>query len=156
MHYACRSRALPWSALFIACLLSSAGVRSQAASCLPDRIDETARVEWVYDGDTIRLADGRKLRLIGIDTPELGRKDTPAQPYSRKASNKLTKLLQQHDHEVLLRFVTLWTGNNPGHTTQHMGCELLSAERIGCAPANAGDLVFAAIRNHSEREIKPQ
>ena len=27
-------------------------------------------VAYVYDGDTIKLADGEKVRLIGIDTPE--------------------------------------------------------------------------------------
>lgn len=30
----------------------------------------SARVEKVYDGDTIRLDTGEKVRLIGIDTPE--------------------------------------------------------------------------------------
>ncbi len=28
------------------------------------------RVDYVYDGDTIRLADGEKVRFLGIDTPE--------------------------------------------------------------------------------------
>jgi micrococcal nuclease len=29
------------------------------------------RVEYVYDGDTIRLVNGEKVRLVGIDTPEM-------------------------------------------------------------------------------------
>jgi micrococcal nuclease len=33
--------------------------------------DETAFVERVVDGDTLKLSDGRKVRLIGVDTPEL-------------------------------------------------------------------------------------
>jgi len=32
---------------------------------------ETGRVAYVYDGDTVRLADGRHVRYIGIDTPEM-------------------------------------------------------------------------------------
>jgi endonuclease YncB( thermonuclease family) len=31
----------------------------------------TATVEWVNDGDTLTLTDGRKLRLVQIDAPEL-------------------------------------------------------------------------------------
>lgn len=30
------------------------------------------RVEYVYDGDTVRLADGRRVRLLNINTPEIG------------------------------------------------------------------------------------
>ncbi len=33
----------------------------------------TARLGYVVDGDTIRLANGQYVRLIGIDTPEQGR-----------------------------------------------------------------------------------
>ncbi len=29
-----------------------------------------SRVAWVYDGDTIKLSDGRRVRFIGIDCPE--------------------------------------------------------------------------------------
>ncbi len=32
--------------------------------------DLTGRVTWVYDGDTIEVADIGKVRLLGIDTPE--------------------------------------------------------------------------------------
>jgi endonuclease YncB( thermonuclease family) len=32
----------------------------------------TAAVTYVYDGDTVKLANGEKVRLIGIDTPERG------------------------------------------------------------------------------------
>ena len=31
-----------------------------------------ATVEYVHDGDTLFLTDGRKVRLLGIDTPEIG------------------------------------------------------------------------------------
>jgi len=33
--------------------------------------DELMLVERVVDGDTLKLADGRRVRLIGIDTPEI-------------------------------------------------------------------------------------
>lgn len=42
-----------------------------AVLCPPQHIDQTARVNYVYDGDTLQLESGRKIRLIGIDTPEV-------------------------------------------------------------------------------------
>ena len=33
--------------------------------------NETAFVERAVDGDTLKLSDGRRVRLIGVDTPEL-------------------------------------------------------------------------------------
>ena len=38
----------------------------------PLRNLDSARVVRILDGDTIELADGRTVRYIGIDTPELG------------------------------------------------------------------------------------
>jgi micrococcal nuclease len=40
---------------------------------------EAARVAFVVDGDTVELADGRRVRYIGINTPETG------QPYAADA-----------------------------------------------------------------------
>ncbi len=34
---------------------------------------EWADVDYVYDGDTLRLNDGRKIRLLGVNAPELAR-----------------------------------------------------------------------------------
>nr|MBA3380320.1 hypothetical protein [Actinomycetota bacterium] len=34
--------------------------------------DESGVVASVYDGDTLSLSDGRRVRLLQIDTPELG------------------------------------------------------------------------------------
>jgi len=36
------------------------------------------RVDTVFDGDTLRLVGGDKVRLIGINTPERGRNGQPA------------------------------------------------------------------------------
>jgi len=42
---------------------------------------ETARVKRVVDGDTILLEDARRVRYLGINTPEFG------EPYSRRAKD---------------------------------------------------------------------
>src|SRR5690606_17976948 len=39
--------------------------------CAATRIDQSARAVQVLDGDTLRLVSGRKLRLIGVNSPEL-------------------------------------------------------------------------------------
>jgi len=44
-----------------------------------------AHVRWVDDGDTIVLHDGRRVRYIGINTPEIAHADTPAEPHANAA-----------------------------------------------------------------------
>ncbi len=51
------------------------------------------RTGRVYDGDTVELSDGRKLRLIGMDTPEIGHGHKPSQPLAQAATDALRKLL---------------------------------------------------------------
>lgn len=77
----------------LAALLAILPLFAQAASCSADRINERTRVAHVHDGDTVILSDGRKLRLIGIDTPELGRDGRPAEPLAEEAAAALRKLL---------------------------------------------------------------
>lgn len=47
----------------------------------------TATVSRIIDGDTVLLKDGRRVRLIGIDAPELG------EPLADEASDALRKLV---------------------------------------------------------------
>jgi len=56
-----------------------------AQTCPPPVVDEYATVRYVHDGDTLHLTDGRKIRLIGINTPELARDTKPHEPYAREA-----------------------------------------------------------------------
>ena len=75
-------------------------------ACAPDRIDAKVNIVWVYDGDTVRLKGREKLRLIGIDAPELGRDGKPAQPYSKAARQALQDILASQNNRVLLRYGT--------------------------------------------------
>lgn len=93
------TRALLGSALFV-CL---AGAQAAEPRCAPDRIDEQVRVGHVHDGDTVVLVDGRKVRLIGINTPELGRKQAPAEAYAVAARTALHTLLAQEGFRIGLR-----------------------------------------------------
>jgi len=57
-------------------------------------------VARVIDGDTLRLADGRSIRLIGINTPELGRDGRRAEPYAVAAQRRLQALVNASDGRV--------------------------------------------------------
>ncbi|MBI9084315.1 MAG: thermonuclease family protein [Desulfobacterales bacterium] len=53
----------------------------------------TGRVRFVIDGDTIILADGRTVRYIGIDAPEIDHDDQRAQPFAYEARRFNEKLV---------------------------------------------------------------
>jgi micrococcal nuclease len=44
-----------------------------------------AVVQRVIDGDTVVTDGGEKIRLLGVDTPELHHPDFPEQPFAREA-----------------------------------------------------------------------
>lgn len=60
-------------------------------------------VAQVIDGDTLRLTDGRSVRLIGLNTPEPGRKGRPAEPLAETAKGHLQSLVAASDHRIGLR-----------------------------------------------------
>lgn len=55
---------------------------------------DSALVRRALDGDTLILNDGRHLRLIGINAPELGKDGAPDQPVARAARMRLAQLTQ--------------------------------------------------------------
>lgn len=85
----------PWLALLTAVLLwatLSQALSATDVSCELDRAHEKAIVEYIYDGDTVRLGNGRTVRLIGINSPELGRQDEPDEPLAQRARTRLAQL----------------------------------------------------------------
>lgn len=69
-------------------------------ACSTRQFDEIARVKYVHDGDTVHLQDGRKVRLIGINTPELARDDLPEQAYARDAREHLNAAIASNGKRV--------------------------------------------------------
>jgi len=72
------------------CLFLFVIVSSQSTFGVEYACSAKSELRWetlghVIDGDTIRLANGEKLRIIAINTPELGDKNQPAQALSRQA-----------------------------------------------------------------------
>ena len=54
-----------------------------------------AVVEYVHDGDTLFLADGRKVRMLGMNTPEIGEN---LECYGDEATAALRSLLPEGTH----------------------------------------------------------
>jgi len=73
------------------------------ASCDLGAADETAEVTHIIDGDTVILRDGRHIRLIGINTPEIGRNGKASEPGADAAQKHLQSLLQGHK-QIFLKF----------------------------------------------------
>ncbi len=112
---------------------------------------------YVVDGDTLHLDDGRKLRLIGIDTPEIFHDGRSPEPYALTARKVLIRLLgegpvtlipgkQRHDHYGRLLVYLFAAGHN-------IEAELL---RQGLATAlyMPPDYRFATCFGAAEREAR--
>jgi endonuclease YncB( thermonuclease family) len=82
------SAAAAIAAIAVVALSMSAGAATSAA---------TAVVASVYDGDTLTLTNGRRVRLLQIDTPELG----SGECYSRAARTALVALAPPGKRVVL-------------------------------------------------------
>ncbi|MEO8640315.1 thermonuclease family protein [Pseudomonas sp.] len=57
-------------------------------------------VQRVVDGDTLRLSDGRSVRMIGLNTPELGKKGRSDEPFAVAARQRLEALVAASDGRV--------------------------------------------------------
>lgn len=55
---------------------------------------ETVLVDKVHDGDTVRLRDGRGVRLFGLDAPEMGHGGRPNQVGAKEASRMLAEMVR--------------------------------------------------------------
>lgn len=88
---------LALSATALAACAGSAGAPLPAArpdvvtSPLPRGDDAT--IERVVDGDTVVLAGGKRVRLIGVDTPETVAPNKPVECYGKEASAATKALL---------------------------------------------------------------
>ena len=67
---------------------------------LPD--GDRVRVERIVDGDTLVVADDRRVRLTGIDTPETVDPRRPVQCFGKAASRELERLLPDGTGVVLV------------------------------------------------------
>jgi endonuclease YncB( thermonuclease family) len=94
-------------------------------SCALKGDAQTVLLQYVYDGDTIELTDGRKIRVLGINTPEVAHHGEALEPLAIEARNaaqlflsktsslKIKLGLQQQDqYKRWLAFIYTADGEN--------------------------------------------
>ena len=72
--------------------------------CSVNQFHETAEVAHVYDGDTVKLVDGRKIRLIGINTPERGRNSQQDEPFYLAAKSQLQEIIRKNNYQIKIAY----------------------------------------------------
>jgi micrococcal nuclease len=73
-----------------------------AETCGPPGDAPLVKVRYVHDGDTLVLSDDTRVRLIGINTPEVATDDKPAQPLAIRARDHMRQMLFQNGNQVRL------------------------------------------------------
>ncbi|AEF20401.1 thermonuclease family protein [Pseudomonas fulva] len=119
-----------------------------------------AKVQRVVDGDTVRLADGRSVRLIGINAPELARKGRPAEPFAEAARERLTALVAANGGRVGVK-VGSERQDRYGRTLAHLydsaGNNLeaqLLAEGYGQLVAITPNINLVSCQREAERQAR--
>ena len=118
------------------------------------------RVQRVVDGDTLRLTDGRNVRLIGLNTPELGRQGHSDEPFAVAARRRLQALVAASDGRVGL-LPGRESKDRYGRTLAHVyaadGENLeaqLLAEGLGFQVAVAPNSALADCQQTAERQAR--
>ncbi|KJJ98212.1 nuclease [Pseudomonas sp. 21] len=144
-------------AFFMAVLFS---LDASAAACPKPSSPETVRVARVVDGDTLKLADGRSVRLIGVNAPELAHHGRSEEAFAVTAQRRLQQLVAANDGEVGL--VAGQQGKDKyGRTLAHafdgQGNNLesrLLAEGLGYLVAIAPNTDLTVCQQAAEREAR--
>ena len=79
--------------ILITAVLSAVAVVQTLAPSLRVTRSESVVVKAVIDGDTIDVSTYGRVRLLGIDAPEVGRGFDTSAPFGREARERLTRLI---------------------------------------------------------------
>jgi len=132
---------------------------AQAFCPAPSGLTSVA-VQRVVDGDTLRLSDGRSVRMIGLNTPELGKRGRSDEPFAVAARKRLEALVAASDGRV-----GLLAGNESkdhyGRTLAHVygadGANLeaqMLAEGLGFQVAVAPNVDLVDCQQAAERSAR--
>ena len=83
-------------AVLLAACTPGGSAASTTTVAAPGTVDPNATVEYVIDGDTVDfIIDGReeRVRLIGIDTPETKKPNSPIECFGPEATDFMQELL---------------------------------------------------------------
>jgi len=101
-----RRRSYPaWVAVLLAALVLVRWWQSQNEPPPPAALAEGLyAVQRVVDGDTLLLANGARVRLIGADTPETVKPNWPEEPFGREATEFTQRFVAESGGTVRLQF----------------------------------------------------
>ena len=92
------TRKAPWVGAFFVLLAGQQGAIAGACSAPQDA--EQVRIRYVHDGDTLVLSDNRRVRLIGVNAPEVAEDGQTTQALAIEARDHLRRLLFSQDNEA--------------------------------------------------------
>lgn len=134
-----------------------------AQAFCPHRADLVqVAVRQVVDGDTVRLVDGRSIRLIGINAPELGRKGRSDEPFAVQSKRRLQALVDASDGRVGLLYGEQRKdryGRTLAHLYDRQGRNLeaqLLGEGLGFMVAVAPNSALVSCQSEAERQARRQ
>ncbi|MCU1759068.1 thermonuclease family protein [Pseudomonas sp. 14P_8.1_Bac3] len=117
-------------------------------------------VQRVVDGDTLRLSDGRSVRMIGLNTPELGKQGRTDEPFAVVARKRLEALVAASDGRVGV-LPGVESKDKYGRTLAHLysidGANLeaqMLAEGLGFQVAVAPNVDLVACQQAAERSAR--
>ena len=87
----------------LTCLCFTASPGSLAA-CHQQKIDLQTRGVRIIDGDTIDIANGKRIRLIGINTPEIGYRGKSSERFAAEAKQAISAMLRSSAYRIKLQF----------------------------------------------------
>lgn len=77
--------------------------RAFFSSVNPVLEEGTFQIQRVVDGDTLLLKNGARVRLMGVDTPECVKPNSPVEPFGPEASAYVKKVIEDSQNLVKLR-----------------------------------------------------
>lgn len=117
-------------------------------------------VKRVVDGDTIRLKDGRRIRMIGLNAPETAKKGVADEPFAVAARQRLQQLVDASAGQVGL-VLGQQSRDHYGRTLAHVygadGANLeaqLLAEGLGYQVAVAPNVDLVDCQQAAERSAR--
>ncbi|SNS19608.1 nuclease homologue [Pseudomonas japonica] len=149
-------KALLVSAFFVGAIWQATAL----AFCPAPVGGQMVSVRHVIDGDTLRLKDGRSVRLIGINAAEIGRNGRRSEPLADTARRRLAALVRESGGRVrLIRGVE--SRDKYGRTLAHLynrsGDNLaarLLGEGLGYRVAVAPNVRLVACQRQAEQAAR--
>ncbi|CAI8993561.1 micrococcal nuclease [Pseudomonas zeae] len=117
-------------------------------------------VQRVVDGDTLRLSEGRSVRMIGLNTPELGKQGRSDEPFAVAARKRLQALVDASGGRVGLlpgKQVKDHYGRTLAHIYSTSGANLeaqMLADGLGFQVAVAPNVDLVACQQAAERSAR--